>query len=306
LNLLKSMRNHNCFNLVFSSSATVYGSSQNVPFKEEEPVSATNPYGSTKLFIERMLFDLVASDALKSPKPFDPTSSSITSSSEEKTVSSVGKKRKSSAVDIPSPSEGSSGSSSAGSSNGKGGDGSDSGTTTATPHWRIAILRYFNPIGAHESGLLGEDPNGIPNNLVPYLTQVAVGKLPHLNVYGSDYDTPDGTGVRDYIHVVDLSLGHLAALSNGIFGDGMKTNCEVYNLASGQGNSVMQLISAMEKACGKSIPYKIAARRAGDVAKSYADPSKAKADLKWQTKFSLQEAMNDAWRWQKMNPKGLS
>jgi UDP-glucose 4-epimerase len=287
LNLLKCMSANGCMNLVFSSSATVYGASQAVPFNEEEPVSTTNPYGSTKLFIERILFDLVTSDTLKAQQQ-----QSSSAAAEAKTTSvstaTTTSTTPNTATTVVSKTT------------------TPKSSSRVSPKWRIVILRYFNPIGAHESGLLGEDPNGIPNNLVPYLTQVAVGKLAQLSVYGKDYDTPDGTGVRDYIHVVDLALGHLAALSNGIFGDSMKTDCEAFNLGSGQGNSVLQLIGAMEKACGKSIPYKVVGRRPGDVAKSYADPSKAKRDLKWQTKYTLQEAINDAWRWQKMNPKGFS
>jgi len=170
----------------------------------------------------------------------------------------------------------------------------------ADPSWNIALLRYFNPVGAHSSGRIGEDPNGVPNNLVPYIAQVAVGKLPELNVYGNDYPTPDGTGVRDYIHVIDLAQGHLRALEK------LQTNPGVvpYNLGTGQGDSVLQMVVAFERACGKKIPYKIVARRPGDVSISYADPSKAARELQWKAVHGIDEMCADVWRWQSMNPDG--
>jgi UDP-glucose 4-epimerase len=168
------------------------------------------------------------------------------------------------------------------------------------PRWSIAILRYFNPVGAHQSGLIGEDPNGIPNNLLPYIAQVAMGKLPELSVFGNDYSTPDGTGIRDYIHVVDLAEGHLIAL------EALKTRtgAHVWNLGTGQGYSVLDMIRAFEAESGKTVPYSIALRRFGDIAACYADPSKAERDLGWKAKLGLQEMMRDAWRWHQMNPNG--
>jgi UDP-glucose 4-epimerase len=168
------------------------------------------------------------------------------------------------------------------------------------PRWRIALLRYFNPVGAHESGLMGEDPNGIPNNLLPYIAQVAFGKLPELAVFGNDYPTPDGTGVRDYIHVVDLAEGHLRAL------EAMQTHtgAHVWNLGTGQGYSVLEMVRAFEAASGKPVPYRVASRRPGDIATCYADPSKAESELGWKAKRGLPEMMRDAWRWQSMNPDG--
>jgi UDP-glucose 4-epimerase len=168
------------------------------------------------------------------------------------------------------------------------------------PRWRIAILRYFNPVGAHESGLIGEDPNGIPNNLLPYIAQVAVGKLPELTVFGNDYPTDDGTGVRDYIHVVDLAEGHLSAL------DAMdtRTGAHVWNLGTGQGYSVLDMVRAFEAASGRPVPYSIAPRRPGDISTCYADPTKAARELGWNAKRGLPEMMRDAWRWQQMNPNG--
>ncbi len=168
------------------------------------------------------------------------------------------------------------------------------------PRWRIAILRYFNPVGAHESGLIGEDPNGIPNNLLPYIAQVAVGKLPELAVFGNDYPTPDGTGVRDYIHVVDLAEGHLRAL------EALQTlsGAHVWNLGTGQGYSVLEMVGAFEAASGKPVPYRVAPRRPGDIATCYADPAKAERELGWKARRGLDEMMRDAWRWQSMNPDG--
>jgi UDP-glucose 4-epimerase len=228
--LLQAMAQHGCRQLVFSSSATVYGNPATVPIAEHALLSVTNPYGQSKLVVEHMLRDLVASD----------------------------------------------------------------------PRWRIAILRYFNPVGAHESGLIGEDPNGIPNNLLPYITQVAVGKLSELAVFGDDYSTPDGTGVRDYIHVVDLAEGHLRAL------EALQTltGAHVWNLGTGQGYSVLEMVRAFEAASGCPVPYRVAPRRPGDIATCYADPAKAERELGWKAQRGLDEVMRDAWRWQKMNPNG--
>ena len=210
--------------IVFSSSATVYGMPKELPIKEDFPLSATDPYGRSKLMIEEMLRDIAVSD----------------------------------------------------------------------PNWSISILRYFNPVGAHPSGLIGELPRGIPNNLMPYIAQVATGKLQRLRVFGNDYPTPDGTGVRDYIHVVDLALGHVAALNRAL----AKTGVDVYNLGTGQGYSVLQLLHSFEKAAGKQIPYEITPRRPGDIAACYADPSKAKAELNWTATRGVKEMCEDVWRWQ--------
>jgi UDP-glucose 4-epimerase len=228
--LCEVMRQHQVKNLVFSSSATVYGDPSRVPIPEDMPLSATNPYGRTKLMIEEILRDLHLSDR----------------------------------------------------------------------GWNIALLRYFNPVGAHASGRIGEDPNGIPNNLVPYIAQVAVGKLPELRVFGADYPTPDGTGVRDYIHVVDLALGHLKALQKLESGPGVVT----YNLGTGRGYSVLEVIAAFEKAAGKPIPYRIVDRRPGDVAASYADPANANRELGWSASRDIAEMCADVWRWQSSNPNG--
>ena len=229
--LCQVMEKHNCKKIVFSSSATVYGMHNTVPFREDMPLSATNPYGQTKLMIEQILTDLYRAD----------------------------------------------------------------------PEWSVALLRYFNPIGAHKSGLLGEDPNGIPNNLLPYISQVATGKLKELSVFGNDYDTPDGTGVRDYIHVVDLAQGHLAALDY-IAGH---TGVEAINLGTGKGYSVLDVLHAFEEACGKKLPYRIAPRRPGDIATCYADPSKAKQLLNWEAKRTLADMCADGWNFSKNNPNGL-
>ena len=231
LNLLDVMQNHGVKNIVFSSSATVYGIPKTVPMQEDAPLSATNPYGSTKLFIEQIIRDQYIADS----------------------------------------------------------------------SFNAAILRYFNPIGAHESGLIGEDPNGIPNNLVPYITQVAVGKLKKLKVYGNDYPTQDGTGVRDYIHVVDLARGHTAALKKLAMRPGVVT----YNLGTGKGYSVLDIVKAFSEVVGKPIPYEIVARRPGDIATSYADPSRARADLGWEAEFDLKKMCQDSWNWQKNNPNGM-
>jgi UDP-glucose 4-epimerase len=224
------MEKNNVMNIVFSSSATVYGDPHKVPIKEDFPLSATNPYGRTKLMIEEILKDLY----------------------------------------------------------------------TANKAWNIVLLRYFNPIGAHSSGRIGEDPNGIPNNLLPYVSQVAVGKLPKLSVFGNDYPTNDGTGVRDYIHVVDLAIGHLKALEK----IASKPGVVPYNLGTGQGYSVLEMVAAFEKASKKEIPFEIVGRRSGDIASCYADPSKAKSELGWKAERGLDQMCADAWRWQSKNPNG--
>ncbi|NLC16798.1 MAG: UDP-glucose 4-epimerase GalE [Clostridiales bacterium] len=231
INLLAAMQKAGVKNIVFSSSATVYGVPKSVPIKEDAPLGATNPYGSTKLFIEQIIKD----------------------------------------------------------------------QNVADPSLNAAILRYFNPIGAHESGLIGEDPNGIPNNLVPYITQVAVGRLEKVRVFGNDYPTRDGTGVRDYIHVVDLALGHIAALKK------LKTNpgVVIYNLGTGRGYSVLEIINAFSEVVGRPIPYEFAPRRPGDIAASFADPSLAKQELGWEAKRDLVKMCQDSWNWQKKNPNGL-
>lgn len=228
--LFEVMADFGVFELVFSSSATVYGDPASVPISEDFPLSATNPYGRSKLMIEDILRDLRISD----------------------------------------------------------------------DRWRIALLRYFNPVGAHESGRIGEDPRDIPNNLMPYVTQVAVGKLKQLSVFGSDYDTHDGTGVRDYIHVVDLALGHLAALNFVQANSGINA----FNLGTGQGYSVLDMVSAFERVTGRSVPYQIVDRRPGDVAACYADPSFASKSLKWQAERGIDDMVRDAWRWQSDNPNG--
>ena len=229
--LLLAMRAHGVKNFVFSSSATVYGQAASVPYREDAPVGGTtNPYGTSKLFIERILTDACAAD----------------------------------------------------------------------PSLNVALLRYFNPIGAHESGLIGEDPNGIPNNLVPYIAQVAVGKLEKLHVFGNDYPTPDGTGVRDYIHVVDLAKGHVAALEK------LNTNCGLFicNLGTGKGYSVLDVLHAYEKACGKTLPYVMDPRRPGDIAAYYADPRKALEEMGWKAELGIDEMCASSWKWQSMNPNG--
>lgn len=228
--LLEVMKNYGVKNLVFSSSATVYGDPASVPILETFPLSATNPYGRTKLFIEEILLDLFVSDK----------------------------------------------------------------------SWNLTLLRYFNPVGAHESGQIGEDPNGIPNNLLPYISQVAVGKLKELSVFGNDYPTPDGTGVRDYIHVVDLADGHVKAVKKLEGNPGL----QVYNLGTGFGYSVLDMIKAFEKASGKRIPYRISERRPGDIAACYADSSKANRELGWKAERNLEAMCADAWRWQSQNPNG--
>ena len=231
LNLLFSMRKHGVNQIVFSSSATVYGDPVSVPIREDFALSVTNPYGRTKLMIEDILRDVAV----------------------------------------------------------------------AQPELRIGLLRYFNPVGAHASGMIGEDPSGIPNNLMPYIAQVAVGKLQALRVFGGDYPTKDGTGVRDYIHVVDLAKGHVAALNKLQEGAGVYT----YNLGTGVGYSVLDVLHAFEKACGKTLAYDIVARRPGDVAACYADPEKAARELGWRAEFGIERMCADAWRWQSMNPNGF-
>lgn len=229
--LCQAMRKYNVKNIIFSSSATVYGTPAFIPITEECPKGKiTNPYGQTKSMLEQVLTDLHISD----------------------------------------------------------------------PEWNVILLRYFNPIGAHKSGLIGENPKGIPNNLIPYITQVAVGKLECLGVFGDDYDTPDGTGVRDYIHVVDLAIGHVKALEKLKQKEGV---C-IYNLGTGNGYSVLQMVHAFEKACGKKINYEIKPRRPGDIATCYADAAKAKEELGWAAERGLEEMCEDSWRWQSNNPNG--
>ena len=233
LNLLRTMRRHQVKNLIFSSSATVYGDPASVPIREDFPVGGTtNPYGTAKLFIERILTDLCA----------------------------------------------------------------------AEPDWNVALLRYFNPIGAHASGLIGEDPRGIPNNLVPYIAQVAVGKLEKLHVFGGDWPTPDGTGVRDYIHVVDLAKGHVAALKK------LEQNCGLFicNLGTGRGYSVLEVLHAYERACGRKLPYVVEKRREGDIAECWADPTKAREELGWQAELGIDEMCASSWKWQQQNPNGYA
>ncbi len=229
--LFGAMERHGCRTIVFSSSATVYGAASEPPFTEEAPLSATSPYGQTKVMIEQILQDLAVTDG-----------------------------------------------------------------------WQIALLRYFNPVGAHPSGRIGEDPSDIPNNLFPYMAQVATGRLASLKVFGDDYPTPDGTGVRDYIHVCDLAQGHLAALDTvrGLEG------CHIWNLGTGIGASVLDVVAAWSRAVGRDLPYEIVARRDGDVAVSLADPSKAKAELGWEGKRTLDEMCADHWAWQSANPLGYS
>ena len=230
INLLEEMKSNGVKRLVFSSSATVYGDPSSVPITEDFPISAANPYGRSKLFIEEILGDLSVSDA----------------------------------------------------------------------EWDISILRYFNPVGAHRSGQIGEDPNGTPNNLMPYISQVAVGKLEKLFVYGNDYETRDGTGVRDYIHVVDLAQGHLKALDHLMTQPGLVT----VNLGTGQGYSVLEMVKAFESASGQTVAYEIVHRRAGDIAACYADTQKAFEVLGWKAAKGLKEMCDDAWRWQSKNPQG--
>lgn len=233
LNLLEVMKENNVKNLIFSSSATVYGTPEYLPIDEKHPTGGcTNPYGKTKYFIEEILKDL----------------------------------------------------------------------SKAEPDWNIIILRYFNPVGAHKSGKIGEDPKGVPNNLMPYCAQVAVGKRKEISVYGNDYDTPDGTGVRDYIHVVDLATGHVAAEKKIEEKCGLK----IYNLGTGHGYSVMDMINALSKAAGKTVPYKVVERRVGDVGSCYGNANLAAKELGWKAVRELDEMCEDLWRWQTMNPNGFS
>ena len=233
LNLLQAMRNAEVYQIVFSSTATVYGEPDNLPLCEESPTKQpTNPYSQSKLVIENILKDLSESDN----------------------------------------------------------------------RWKIALLRYFNPVGAHPSGLIGENPNGLPNNLVPYISQVAVGKLEKLGIFGDNYSTPDGTGIRDYLHVVDLAKGHLKALDK--INNSKALN--IWNLGTGQGSSVFEVVKSFEKACGKKIPYEIKPRRSGDIAEYWADPSKAEIELGWKAELNLDQMMEDAWRWQNQNPNGYN
>ena len=231
LTLLNVLRQHNCKNIIFSSSATVYGDPVQIPITEECPKGqCTNPYGWTKSMLEQVMMDMQKAD----------------------------------------------------------------------PEWNIVLLRYFNPIGAHPSGTMGEDPNGIPNNLMPYVTQVAIGKRPELGVFGNDYDTPDGTGVRDYIHVVDLARGHVAALK------AIDRHCglAIYNLGTGHGYSVLDVVKAFEKVNGVKVPYSIKPRRAGDIATCYSDPAKAERELGWKAQYGIDEMCRDSWNWQCKNPNG--
>ncbi len=229
ITLFEAMQAAGVKSVVFSSSATVYGDPASVPIREDFPVGGTtNPYGTSKLFIEKILQDLAIAD----------------------------------------------------------------------PSWSIALLRYFNPVGAHKSGRIGEDPRGIPNNLMPYIAQVAVGRREHLNVFGDDYPTPDGTGVRDYIHVVDLALGHVKAVAK------LAAGVAIWNLGTGRGYSVIEMARAFERASGRPVPYRIAPRRAGDIAQCWADPAKAERELGWKAARGLEEMCEDAWRWQSMNPNG--
>ncbi len=231
INLLDIMRRHNCRNLVYSSSCTVYGEPQQVPITEEQPTSAAeSPYGWTKLMTEQIMRDLYVSDG----------------------------------------------------------------------SWNFTLLRYFNPVGAHPSGEIGEDPHGIPNNLMPYITQVAIGRLPQLRVFGNDYPTPDGTGIRDYIHVVDLAAAHVCAVEKLAANQGVAT----YNLGTGRGSSVLEVIAAFEKATGVNIPYEVVGRRPGDVVAAYADPSQARAELGWVAQRNLEDMCRDGWNWQQKNPQG--
>lgn len=225
LNLCELMNEYGCKRIIFSSSATVYGSPKTVPITEDFPLSTTNPYGSTKLMLEGILSDFCVPDK----------------------------------------------------------------------EWGVVLLRYFNPIGAHESGLIGDDPNGVPNNLMPYIMRVATGRLPELGVFGNDYDTPDGTGVRDYIHVADLARGHVNAVEKVMSSEGVN----IYNLGTGKGYSVLEIVRAFEEASGVKIPYSIKPRRAGDIATCYADPSKAKEELGWTAEYDLKKMCEDSWRFAK-------
>ncbi len=232
LTLVDVMRQHGCKNIIFSSSATVYGDPVEIPITEQCPKGqCTNPYGWTKSMLEQVLMDMQKAD----------------------------------------------------------------------PEWNVVLLRYFNPVGAHPSGLIGENPNGIPNNLMPYITQVAVGKRAELGVFGNDYDTPDGTGVRDYIHVVDLAKGHVCALK----AIGRKCGLGIYNLGTGHGYSVLDMVNAFVKVNGVKVPYSIKPRRAGDIATCYSNPAKAEQELGWKAQYGIEEMVRDSWNWQKLNPEGF-
>ena len=232
LTLLDVMRQHNCKNIIFSSSATVYGDPEEIPISENCPKDqCTNPYGWTKSMLEQVMMDMQKAD----------------------------------------------------------------------PEWNVVLLRYFNPVGAHPSGTIGENPNGIPNNLMPYITQVAVGKRPELGVFGDDYDTPDGTGVRDYIHVVDLAKGHVCALQ----AIARKCGLDIYNLGTGHGYSVLDMVKAFIRVNGVDVPYSIKARRPGDIATCYSNPAKAEKQLGWKAQFGIDEMVRDSWNWQKNNPEGF-
>lgn len=232
LTLLDVMRQHNCKNIIFSSSATVYGDPEEIPISENCPKGqCTNPYGWTKSMLEQVMMDMQKAD----------------------------------------------------------------------PEWNVVLLRYFNPVGAHPSGTIGENPNGIPNNLMPYITQVAVGKRPELGVFGDDYDTPDGTGVRDYIHVVDLAKGHVCALQ----AIARKCGLDIYNLGTGHGYSVLDMVKAFIRVNGVDVPYSIKARRPGDIATCYSNPAKAEKQLGWKAQFGIDEMVRDSWNWQKNNPEGF-
>jgi UDP-glucose 4-epimerase len=240
--LAQVMAEANVKQLVFSSSATVYGAAEQVQYTEDLPIGAINPYGRTKAMIEDILRDLSAADNLK---------------------------------------------------------------PTESP-WKIALLRYFNPIGAHESGMIGEDPNGIPNNLMPYVTQVAIGKLAQLSVFGDDYPTPDGTGIRDYIHVVDLVKGHIKAIQ-ALHGEKFASGgCKAYNLGAGKGCSVLEIIDTFEKVTGRKVNYKMAPRRAGDLAEYFANPALALKELNWKVEKNLEDMVADTWNWQLKNPQGYN
>lgn len=232
LTLLNVMNRNDCKQLVFSSSATVYGDPNSVPIDESHSLNATNPYGQSKLMIENVLRDLSSSD----------------------------------------------------------------------PDWQASILRYFNPVAAHSSGLIGEDPNGIPNNLMPYVSQVGIGRLECLSIYGDDYNTPDGTGVRDYIHVVDLANAHIKALQ----ALSLKHGCQAYNIGTGRGYSVLEMMRAFERVCGQTIKYEVVPRRAGDIASCYADTRKSAQALGWTAEHDLEDMMRDLWRWQSQNPNGYN
>jgi UDP-glucose 4-epimerase len=238
ITLCEAMEKADCKNLVFSSSATVYGDPEKLPLTEDMPLSATNPYGRSKLIIEEMLRDLPAADALKKGKD-----------------------------------------------------------------WQVALLRYFNPVGAHSSGKIGEDPSDIPNNLMPFITQTAVGRREKLSIFGSDYDTIDGTGVRDYIHVVDLAKGHVKAVEKLLSSEGIK-GVQAYNLGTGNGISVLEMVNAFAQTNGVEVPYQLVARRPGDVAACYADASRAKNELNWQAELGLKDMVRDSWHWQSNNPDG--